>query len=227
MPFSLEQFASRRPFLFHCTARENLRGLQQTGQLRSAAALLAAAGRADLLRQRRTASETVTVHGIRTVLCDQAKLTLANVALEGELTADDLVELLNRRVFFWPGTADGPIDYGRRHLARYAAESPLVLRMPTTALHEANPGMVPTFCAYNSGSPRCSGGRPSPRGPASFLRASDFARGIGDVVEFTVEGQVRLPHETEISDTYDGPWTRLSAVSRAPRESSSWSEHEP
>lgn len=223
MPFSLTEFVTKRPFLFHLTSKENLRGLQQTGHLRSTATLAEAAGRADILRDRRGEPTTINVAGIETVICDQAKLSFKNVKFEEGLTKEGLLQLLNRRVFFWPGTEDGPIDYGRRHFARYRASSPALLRVPTTALLNANPDIEPMFCKYNSGSPRCSYGNPSPRGPSSFLSAIDFTGSVGDVVEFTVEGSVRLPNETERAESYEGPWNRLYAGSMAPRH---WSEYE-
>ena len=39
---------------------------------------------------------------------------------------EDLVEILNGRVFFWPGAVGGPISYGVRHFERYQNEKPVI-----------------------------------------------------------------------------------------------------
>jgi len=72
--------------------------------LESTAAFLERAGRLDLLRARRRSGERVTVDGIQVHLRDQAPLHAGNVDLPANWSFEDLVELLNRQVFFWPGT---------------------------------------------------------------------------------------------------------------------------
>ena len=49
---------------------------------------------------------------------DQAPLHKGNLHFDEGWSMARLVEYLNGHVFFWPGGADGPIDYGRRHWAR-------------------------------------------------------------------------------------------------------------
>ena len=126
------------------------------------------------------------------MLRDQAPLREGNAALDGGWTFADLVEDLNGRVFFWPGTERRPIPDGQRHFERYADESIAVLMVDTTALFAANGGA--TFCRYNSGSPRWSGGRPSPRGPGTFVAAADAPFTAGQVVEVTFRNTVVLPN---------------------------------
>ncbi len=77
----------------------------------------------------------------------------------GSYSYEDLIENLNRRIFFWPGTPAGPIGYGRRHFERYREENPVILRINVRSLLCANAKVEPKFCRYNSGSPRCSKGR--------------------------------------------------------------------
>jgi hypothetical protein len=159
------------------------------------------------------------VNGIDVMLCDQSKLSEASMMLEEGFTFADLVELLNRQVFFWPGDGKGPVPSGRRHFERYSGHQPSVLRVPTKDLLRANPASEVRFCEYNSGSPRYCGGKPSPRGPRTFAVASEFTRGVGDVVEVTFADRITLPAETEVADGYDGPWTLLSSGSMNPRGS--------
>lgn len=137
---------------------------------------------------------------------DQTPLHKGNLSLPPSWSYEDLVELLNDRVFFWPGDADGPIDYGERHFAKYAGEFPVVLRVPTADVLAANPGAPPEFSRYNSGSPRWSGGRPSPRGPDTFLGVGEFGMPPSRVVEVAFASRVRLPDRTEIADGASGPW---------------------
>lgn len=122
---------------------------------------------------------------------------------------EDFVGALNARVFFWPGTGVGPIDYGQRHYARYASERPIVIRADVTDLLASNPSNTPLFCKYNSGSPRWSAGAPSPRGAATFLPCGQATFRAGAVVEVAFEGEVRLPATAEYGDGPTGPWKRL------------------
>jgi hypothetical protein len=58
--------------------------------------------------------------------------------LQDGCTFEDIIEDLNNRAFFWPGTEHGPNDHGRRHFARYANERPLLIRAATSELIAAN-----------------------------------------------------------------------------------------
>jgi len=65
MAFSLDGFAALRPFLFHLTAFDNLERVRRTGELESAAALIARADRPELLGERRRSGERILVDGPR------------------------------------------------------------------------------------------------------------------------------------------------------------------
>lgn len=191
MPFDLDDFVRLRPMSFHLTARENLELIQATMRLHSAAALMEAAGDTSFLRRRRPEAHRLQRDGATVaVLRDQAPLYEGNVALEGDWAFDDLVQSLNERVFFWPGTGKGPSAYGRRHFARYRDEGPVVLCIPTAALFEGND--APEFCKYNSGSPRWSGGVASQRGPETFVDSDNATFRASKVVEVTFSKGVAL-----------------------------------
>ena len=110
-------------------------------------------------------------------------------------------------MFFWPGTERGPNDYGLRHAARYlgASEDLAFLRVPS--------GKIVTqsalFSHVNSGSPRCSNGKKSTRGPGTFLPASQFALPPSKVAEVVFETSVGLPPETEWSRSLTDGWSAL------------------
>jgi hypothetical protein len=195
MAFTLQSFAQLRPYVYHLTARENLEVIQGEGELVSAGELFRLSQRRDLLRVRRDSHVNLRVNGQPRAVRDQSPLHAGNVSLEGSWSFDDLVEHINRHVFFWPGRAEGPIDYGRRHFERYKHEDCVVLVIPTSALFTANADRVPRFCPYNSGSPRCSGGKRSPRGEGTFVPAEQFSRAASDVVECVFEERARIPWE--------------------------------
>jgi hypothetical protein len=209
MPFTLQAFSAMRPYAFHLTAEENLRSIRERGRLESASLLMDQAGRPELLRLKRSKHVSVFISGVEIQLRDQAPLHAANVAFEQSWGFADLVEELNKLVFFWPGKIEGPNQYGRRHFDRYRSESPVLLRVRTDALIARNSDIIPLFCRYNSGSPRYSGGNPSPRGPSTFLSVADFPGRPGHVVELTFPGRVALPNSAEFGFTPDGPWHNL------------------
>ena len=198
MAFSLQRFAEVRPYLYQLTATGNLGRVRSRRCLESAKSLLTAAGQLGLLHHRRGRHHTITLDGMTVSLRDQTPRYEGNIEFEAGWTFAQVIALLNQRVFFWPGTLAGPIDYGTRHYERYEAEQPAVIRVRTRSLLRANPGNSPLFCRYNSGSPRCSGGVRSPRGAATFqtlLTPTDIR--LGKVVEVTFVGSACLPDDAE------------------------------
>jgi len=89
-------------------------------------------------------------------LRDQHPLHPGNIEFPAGFSFQDLLGVLNARVFFWPGRLDGPIDYGLRHFGRYSQDRPTLLRVSFTDLLDANPQRTPLLCCCNSGSPRRS-----------------------------------------------------------------------
>jgi hypothetical protein len=167
------------------------------------------AGDSAFLRQRRPTSillefETVTVN-----IRDQQPLYSANVRFEGGWSFEDVIQAINEMVYFWPGKEDGPIAYGRRHFERYASERPSVIRVSTADLYRENAGVYPFYCRYNSGSPRCSNGLGSPRGPNTFVRSTATDYAPSKVVEVTYLAEVKLPPLVSVADTVVGPWRKL------------------
>jgi hypothetical protein len=174
-----------------------------------AAILMERAGRAELLQTRRKAHERVTIDGRVIVLRDQKPLYEGNARLSRGFTFGDLVETLNRRVFFWPGNRSGPISSGVRHYNHYKHEHPIILRVEFESLIRENSSSNPYFCRYNSGSPRCSYGKKSPRGTTTFVPAADFSGTPSQVVEVTFENEIVLPSSTEFARRLGGPWHSL------------------
>lgn len=214
MYLCLERFVMLRPFLYHFTSPRNIDSIRSTANLRCAAETIKAAGRNGMLRTRRTNNLPVELESGVVQLQNQYPLQAANIAFEGGWNFEDVVDCLNSHVFFWPGTDEGPIERGMNHFSsKLWREIPAVIRVRTEELFKTSQNATPLFCPYNSGSPRWSHQRPSPRGPSTFLPAQDFKRTASEVVEVVFPGSVRLPEAAECGDSPSGPWRRFLPAS--------------
>ncbi len=201
-----QRYSRNRPYLYHLTDRSNLDHIRETNNILPAARLMELAGRVDLRRARRREHERLII-GRKSILTrDQAPLHQGNVELINGFSFEDLVESINRRSFFWPGTAVGPISCGVRHFERYQEERPIILQIAFQSLLDVNRGVDPLYCKYNSGSPRCSNGNKSPRGPDTFLSSGRFKGTPSQVVEVTFDVPIMLPADTKVGDHSAGPW---------------------
>jgi hypothetical protein len=208
MGFRIEDYEALRPYLYHTAPLRNTARILAMRCLEPTAALLERGGRGDLLRVRRERDIELTIDGYSIVVRDQKPLLAANIEFEGGWELSDLVEYVNRRVFFWPGGHDGPIDYGTSHFSRYAEDGVVVLRLRLRSLLAANPGLQPQFSRYNSGAARQNQGNRIPRGPNTFTAAGRFRWTRGDVKEVAFAAPVRLPEDAESSSSLRGPWRR-------------------
>ncbi len=204
-----ERLIRYRPWLYHLTSRENLTAIRKERRLESAARLLEAAERSGDIREKRPAHQVIEVRGKQRLLRDQQPLYAGNIEFEDSHKFEDVVAMLNRYVFFWPGKEDGPSDYGVRHFQRYQSERPVVIRIRTKDALKGSRRDGLRLCAYNSGAPRCSAGRKSPRGPETFLPLSEFPHGVSRVVEVVVEHEVELPTGAEVGHHPQGPYSPM------------------
>jgi hypothetical protein len=210
MPFTLQEFAKKRPYLFHLTDRSHREPLRQQLRLYPASDLFEKAGQTEWTRQRRRDHVEIVVDRRKLKIRDQAPLHEGNMELGGGWTFARFLAHLNRRVFFWPGRKDGlPIPHGIRHFERYSEEAPCILRLRSERLFTLNHSLNPEFCRYNSGSPRWTYGKPSPRGPETFVTCAKTPFNAVDVVEVTFTSPVRLPEEIEVGNSPSGPWSSL------------------
>jgi hypothetical protein len=185
----IERFCNFRPFLYHLTFAESVPIIERDGVLRPAASFLSGV----VAGQRRTAHIQTLIGGRVVKIRDQKPFAEGAISFEDGWNPELFIRLLNAHVFFWPGTAAGPQKPGRAHLDRYREECPKVLRLNSTDILLDADRTPAKFSRYNSGAPRCSGGKRSPRGENTFLSASDFTGGMKQVVEVAVPSDVRLP----------------------------------
>lgn len=190
MTFDIERFVRLRPRLYHLTASMNVPRILKTRRLETARALMESAGDLSYLRSKRPDHVVLNVGGERLHVRDQRPLHEGNVDPLAGFTFCDVVEMLNDRVFFWPGDERGPIPAGKNHFARYVAEDCRVLVVSTEEMLAANANVE--FCRYNSGAPRCNGGKKSPRGRETFQTPHNCLFRPGEVQEVTFAGGARL-----------------------------------
>jgi hypothetical protein len=205
MAFAIERFVELRPFLYHSTSLSNLGRICATRSLVSASRFLSDSAQSE----RRAAAVQLEVDGTNVHVQSQRPLIWANVEPEEGWTLPKFVSHLNEFVFFWPGNERGPIPHGQRHFFgnKWPNQQAVTLRIPTKELDLETVELL--FCPFNSGSPRCSGGRHSPRGSRTFLPACDFARDASEVIEVVVSGAITLPASTQKSDSPFGVFTAL------------------
>jgi hypothetical protein len=201
----MPQLVKCRPFLYHLTASANLPSIAASLRLQCANSLLTEAGRLHHSSVRRLEHLPVLINGRTTHLRDQKPLTEGAIEFEMGWDLARFVHHVNQHVFFWPGRDSRPIGPGLNHFERYQAEAPAILRLPTTTLVET----TLNFSRYNSGAPRCSGGKYSPRGAHTYLPANEFMGTASEVVEVVAIGSCALPSSVEVSLSPAGPWHPL------------------
>ena len=209
MAFTIEKFTSLRPYLYHLTYGANLNRIRRESALVSAATLLRAANDPHRNRERRKGAMRVRVDGDTVVIRDQDPLHKGAIDFMDGFTFEELVQFLNGFVFFWPGTDKGPSEYGKRHFERYAKDDSFVIRVPTAAMLQANQGAA-LFSKYNSGAPRCSNGKHTPRGKDTFIAAdrADFI--ASEVVEVVFRAKAGLPSSAQVGKLTDSiNWKKL------------------
>jgi hypothetical protein len=68
------------------------------------------------------------------------------------------------------------------------------------------------FSKYNTGAPRCTKGKGSPRGPNTFVAVERATFSVSGVVEVAFKDAVKLPESTQIGDSPVGPWRTIQDI---------------
>ncbi|MGB3870864.1 MAG: hypothetical protein WA937_15520 [Flavobacteriales bacterium] len=204
-----QQFAKRNPFLYHLTASTNAPQIVRSGTLLSTAsiarlAIQDAGQRKSFVQERRPEHVVLSGNGSSYSIRDQRpiSMTVLDRSLTPGLRAGDFIELLNGRVFFWP-----TINRLRRHYDRYTLESPVILRVKSTALIELNPHVQ--LARLNTGATRCHpkyGGNAPTRGKGTFIPPDELDYSMAAIAEVTFPDYCRLPDTVWIARMPEGPW---------------------
>jgi hypothetical protein len=205
----LTKYQKAWPVLFHVTPVTNLDRLRATHRLESAAALLEGSEHQAILSHRRLADVTFYFDGFEVTLRSQSPLHESDIELTGGWSFADYLRELNSRVFFWPGTWAGPNPYGCRHRASRVNQGATLLKMSLQDLLSTNSGLAPHLSRFNTGAARQYFGRRSPRGPETFIAASDWRYAPSRVAEVSFVGAVNLPDTVEFQAPGATSWTAL------------------
>ena len=211
MAFKLDDLMNRSPYLFHLTYTPSLARIRRLLKLQSAAKLLKLGGKDELLKFRRHSMINSPIGDDVIVLTDQKPLVEGNIEFQGGWEIGDLVESINYRVFFWRGTENGLLYGDRRQFGTYRGRGAglVFLRIPFRDAVKENGD--PKFCRFNSGGPRCTGGRKSPHGPSTFATAENADFTLGKVREVVFENEFSIPQSCKICfDGWNGPWLNLT-----------------
>ena len=148
----------------------------------------------------------LTIDDEPVIIRDQAPLLLkGQMDLASGFALTDLTTLIDKHVFFWPGNAD-EMRSGLWESSKYAEDNVVMIRVSLAALLRENPGVGPFFCKFNSGGPRATGGRPSPRGPDLFVGAAHFDGTPSTVIEVAFRRSVRLPADVDLAEGLNAPF---------------------
>jgi hypothetical protein len=201
----LIDFIKTWPYLYHMTEALNLPAISSFLKLFPADNLLRRVGFVNMVRLRRKKAIIIEFDGFSVVIRGQQPLDPECLELDPGLTLPNYIQILNRRVFFWPGTEAGPIKDGERMAQRHK-ESGITLRIPTSSLFEFNCHLLPAFSLHNTGAAWCENGKKSHRGVNSFFTFEQFVGPIANVAEVSFEGTINLPKDTSFASNLGGPW---------------------
>jgi hypothetical protein len=194
MPLDVKRFSRRSPVLWHLTPALNAHRIRRTRVIESSAELMRRAGNEHFAQTPRSSDLRLMIGDDAVVLREQLRVTKpGQVLFTGGWTRESLVRELNRRVFFWPGTWDGPIRKVGQSVRVFSADAESAwIGLPYDRLLEL-PDVILHYCRYNSGAPRANPTiGPIPRGPRLFLAGEDWDEQPSKVKEISVLDRVDL-----------------------------------
>ncbi len=183
------RFLRHRPYLYHFTSAGAWPTINRFGLLCTAdlLALLPATGQRDVLQRRKRTSCTIAhPDGGNIVIRDQKPLSRAGLmhALQGAMSPDHWVDLLNSRVFFWTDPEHAAALTGA---ATYRAQAGLLLKLQTEPILRAYRHRI-QLADINTG---YTLRKPATRGPETFRSLADYpSGGIARVKELTILGSI-------------------------------------
>ena len=207
-----EEFIRKRPYLYHLTSRDNIERIKESFLLKSSSTLISSSGLSDedkeeLKQSRRPEGRIISCNGNEVHIRDQKPLiekSLRKCLTEG-MTQEEYIKLLNSKVFFWPTKSRL-----KKHYGRYKNDNISIIRVSTKDLFEINDHIE--YANINTGATRSvpfyRGAHP--RGPNTFIPASEYTFKTSKVAEVVFPDQCRLPENIEICDSPNGDWKGLT-----------------
>lgn len=205
----LEQILTLWTYCYHVTSESNLESIQQSRVLSPAETLLKGAKMHHFLRLRRTGDLLLRIEANDVLVRNQCPLDPDSLDLGTTGTLEEYVECLNSHVYFWPGTASGPIEDGVRMFERTDRTSSVVMRVLTASLLDANSTLPIYVSTCNTGVAWKERGNRSRRGPEVFQTVEAFSAQPDNVHEICFANNVCLPQNTEYGTSPNGPWRAL------------------
>jgi hypothetical protein len=156
MGIALADLIGMSPCLYHVTYEDGLGRIRRSRRLESAAALMDAGGQISWSRKRRDTMLRFLVDDDPIVLTDQLPINVKNIAFQDGWTLPDLIESINRRVFFWRGSTAGLLRSNQGHFGKYenAGHRLVFLRLNFDETSRLNAERGPELCKHNSGAQR-------------------------------------------------------------------------
>lgn len=191
--------------LIHYTDCRNFAHIQKTRRLRCAWHLMNEAERTHHAKSRR---QECVVLGNKAILRDQQPLSEGIVFSDGA-TLTKFVKYLNHHVFFWANNSAQAKQARESFRKKYPHPQNIGLRCKLSDLQNKNPDTEILFSPYNSGA--------TPPRPEKSQRSLNLfqplkaRRGGEPIVEVVVQGEVRLPDNTEYEYKND-KWQKLFTV---------------
>ena len=212
MGFELASLSALSPYLYHVTYSSSLPRIRRQRRLECAATLLEKGNQHVWLRQHRDKMLRFDVDSDQITLTDQLPINEKNIAFQDGWTLPNLIESINRRVFFWRGSYAGLLRSNQGQFGKYerAGHQMVFIRASIAETNRLNSDRGPEVCKHNSGAARKYEGVPIPRGPNTFVRPSDADFQRGEVQEVVFCEYVILPDAVEVcAGSWEGPWKHL------------------
>jgi hypothetical protein len=206
----LEELFTVWTHCYHVTSAANSASIRQSRVLQTAHDLFIQAKREDLLNQRRTEDVLLLIEGERRVsIRNQCPLDPDSLDLGPICTLSEYIECLNSHVYFWPGTASGPIDDGVRMCEKSSCGRSIILKVPTQSLFNANRKTSVRVSTCNTGVAWRDGEVKSRRNPDVFEPIADFSEDPRRICEISFSSNMHLSEDVEYTANLAGPWRRF------------------
>jgi hypothetical protein len=176
--------------------------------IHSAETLLSMAGES-AYGEYRTVERMIPIKHWTVQLRNQRALNPQALDLPLGCSLNDYVAFLDKRAYFWPGTADGPTPEGMRFLIGHAMPTEVVIRVDSKSLIEANDYAMIQVATCNTGAAWMNETGKSKRNFDLSNPLSAYQGNPNAIIEVSFWHGAALPAPTEYSSEGLRGWTRM------------------